>query len=410
MGAVVDVIEDVGDFITDEIVEPVFDVVENVVENPAALAGLALSVAAPGIGTAIGSALGASGAAATAIGNAVIGGTLSEASGGDFVQGALTSGAGSLLGGVVNPAVTESVGSQAIGQALTGGAMAELQGGDFLQGALTGAASGAINDAKLAAAEDYLQSIPTGTDYETNIPTQTELEQWAGVEPSTPSVSDYPVQDFGVPVSTDSGFYSSPEATGYVQNQDGTSTYTWDDGSSITVDQNSNLVGYTPTSDILSAPSQQEAATKDISGKLAALDVAKALTPAAITALIAANATSSEPEQITGFGIVPIPADWKSPAYNQQFTPSAPIDFGSPELLKGTQWESPLDISQVINTINSQSFQQQPMVLPDFMSTFQGAPTVGTADIIGELGGKPVSIADIVAGIQSGQTYPSAMG
>lgn len=42
-----------------------------------------------------------------------------------------------------------------------------------------------------------------------------------------------------------------------------------------------------------------------------------------------------------GFGIVPVPSDWKSPTYNQQFTP---LDlnslFTTANLLKGTQWEN----------------------------------------------------------------------
>lgn len=42
-----------------------------------------------------------------------------------------------------------------------------------------------------------------------------------------------------------------------------------------------------------------------------------------------------------GFNIVPVPSDWKSPTYNQQFTP---LDlnslFTTANLLKGTQWEN----------------------------------------------------------------------
>ena len=119
------------------------------VSRVAPLVGLGLSLFAPGLGTAIGSALGATGAAATAIGNAVIGGSLSEASGGDFLQGALSSGLSSAIGQTVSPAISEAVGGgrlgAAIGQGVTSAGIAELQGGDAGQAALLGAVSGAAN-------------------------------------------------------------------------------------------------------------------------------------------------------------------------------------------------------------------------------------------------------------------------
>jgi hypothetical protein len=138
----------------------------------------------------------------------------------------------------------------------------------------------------------------------------------------------------------------------------------------------------------------------DNSAELAALGVAKTLLPAAIAA-IAANNAAPEEAAPTGFGIVPIPGDWRSPEYNQQFTPSAPIDFGSRELLRGTQFENPAfqpqtnySLSDVINSMNYQSapFQQYQMPMQS---------TVGNSDIIGSLNGNQVSIADIIAGIQS---------
>jgi hypothetical protein len=47
------------------------------------------------------------------------------------------------------------------------------------------------------------------------------------------------------------------------------------------------------------------------------------------------------------------------------------------------------------------------MDVPDILQQFNVPPTVGTTDIIGNLNNQPVSIADIVAGIQSGQNYTS---
>jgi hypothetical protein len=50
----------------------------------------------------------------------------------------------------------------------------------------------------------------------------------------------------------------------------------------------------------------------------------------------------------TGFDIVPVPADWKSPVYQKDMVATAPtqlppIDFGNRNLLVGTQWEKFLD-------------------------------------------------------------------
>jgi hypothetical protein len=420
------------------------------------IASLALSFAVPGLGSAIGSALGASGAAATALGNAVIGGVMSEASGGDFLQGALTSGAGSLLGGVVNPAVTEAVGSQAVGNALTSGALSELQGGDFAQGALSGALSGAVSDAKLALAEDYINSIAPGTSYEADLPTsQDVIDVIAAEQPSyqvsdTTFTPDYSL-NIGAPVVQDMGAqgiqaptinevidvvnqpvdYSLPvpETNFELVMPTAPNIDAMGGGQGITVPVSGGTLtesgvipdAYIPVlGDVASFINQpvpdsgvttQEPAqvTEDISGKLAALDVAKALAPLAASALTAGavvNAISDNSEQ-SGYPILPVPAEWKSPEYSMAFAPSAPIDFGSRALLRGTQWENPVNLSSLINTLN------QPIISPQvnaMMTAFQ-APEVsyqiGVNDVIGEINGKPISIADIISGIQSGQNYSS---
>lgn len=348
---------DVAEFVEDKIIEPVVDTVENIVKNPASLIGLGLSILAPGVGTAIGSALGATGAAASVVGNAVIGGTLAEASGGDFVKGALAGGIGSAAAPIINPTLSQALGSNVAGSvagsALTGGTLAELQGGDFLQGALQGAVTGGINEAA------------------------NQIKAYSA----------------------------------YTPNADGSYTYTWDDGSTITIDDSANVLGYTPSTDVFNATDVTGQAQNDVSGKLAALGVAKTLTPYALTALLSKSAYDAATQDEQGqyqYPIVPVPSEWKSPEYNMAFTPSAPINFGSPELLKGTQWENPVNLSGLINTLN-----QPTPEINQLMTQFQ-APAMpyqtGINDIIGNLGGQPVSIADIISGIQSGQTYPSTMG
>jgi len=431
-----DKIKDVGRKIDDEIIEPVK-------ENPVALAGLALSVAAPGLGTAIGSALGAgTGAAATALGNAVIGGTLSEAQGGDFLKGALTAGAGSALGGIIRPELVDLTGSNAIASGLTSGAISELSGGDFLQGAIQGGISGGINDAKLALADQYINSVEPGIGYdpatspteldviaaypELAPPIDTSLNLEAIGQPSIANSSDFPVQNFGVPVDVNTPFYTQENTSAYTQSDDGTMTYTWDDGSTITVDPSFNVLSFTNATDTAFVPvdtkpevkEPTEEAPKDISGELAALDLVKALAPFAVTAALAKDQPQATTDEQTGYPILPIPSEWKAPEYSMAFTPSAALDFGSPDLLQGTQWANQqvqptqmnYSLSDVINTLNYQSvpFMQQQMqpveqsfAMPDILQQFQTKPTVGVNDIIGGLNGRQVSISDIISGIQS---------
>lgn len=415
----------------------------------------------PGVASAIGAAAApaANAAVQTAIGNALIQGTIAEAAGGDFLQGALTSGAGAALGTVastISSAVSEAVGSNALGQALTSGALAEATGGDFLQGAVQGGLSGAINDAKLAAAEDYINSIAPGTSYEADLPTsQDVLDVIAAEQPSyqvsdTTFTPDYSL-NIGAPVIQDMGAqgiqvptinevidvvnqpvdYSLPVPTTNVELVMPTTPNidAMGGGQGITVPVSGGTLtesgvipeAYIPVlGDVASFINQpapdsgvtiQEPVqvTEDISGRLAALDAAKALAPLAAGALTASavvNAISDNSEQ-SEYPILPVPAEWKSPEYSMAFTPSAPIDFGSRALLRGTQWENPVNLSSLINTLN------QPIISPQvnaMMTGFQ-APEVayqtGVNDVIGEINGKPISIADIISGIQSGQNYGS---
>ena len=121
----------------------------------------------PGIASGLGAAIApaANTAVQTAIGNAIVQGTLAEAQGGDFLKGAALSGANSALGGYVRPELVEATGSNALANALTSGTMAELSGGEFLQGAIQGGISGATQDAKLALADKYLDAVESGIGY-----------------------------------------------------------------------------------------------------------------------------------------------------------------------------------------------------------------------------------------------------
>lgn len=423
--------------------------------------GLMLVPGLQGVGASIGAALApAAGAAAqAAIGNAIVQGAMAEATGGDFLKGAALSGVGSLAGGL-QPGLSEALGGGNIGQigsnALIGGTMAELSGGDFAKGAVLSGVQSGIQQARLAAAEDYLQSFPAGYTQNT-APTEADVLDVIAAESPNFRISDATFRpDYslstGAPVIPEMGAQGIqvPTINQVIDVLDGVdyslsapssglglvmptapNLDSMGGGQGITVpvaggtlteagvipesytpvlgDPNSFINQPAPDSGVTIAE-PTEAAPKDISKELAALDIAKALAPAAVGALLAENLTSQKPEstsQQNGFPIVPIPSDWRSPEYNMAFTPSAPIDFGSPELLRGTQWERPMSLSTVINALN------QPMIAPEvqqMMTQFQ-APTMpyetGINDIIGEIGGRPVSIGEIISGIQSGQNYGS---
>ena len=429
---------------------------------------LAFGPGLQGLSAALGSAIApaAMGAVQSAIGSAIIGGTMAEAQGGEFIKGALTAGASSALGNLIAPELIAATGSNAVGQALTSGALAELQGGNFLQGAIQGGIAGGINDAKLSLAEDYINSVEPGIGYDAST-SPTELDVIAAypeLAPPTvidtsftpdyslfsgaPVIPDMGAQgiqvptitelvdvvgqpvDYSLPIS-DSGLgFQMPTAPNLDSMGGGQGLVIPVDGGVITEagfipdnyvpdlgDPNSFINQPAPDVDV-NIPELTEQQPTDIDKELALLDAAKALAPLAVTALLDDKGINQPEEQPTGFEIIPVPSDWKLPEYNMAFTPSEAINFGSPEMLAGTQWanagqqptQMPYSLSDVINTLNYQSvpfvqqqyqMPQQSFSVPDILQQFQTSPTVGMNDVIGGLNGRQVSISDIISGIQS---------
>ena len=402
-----------------------------------------------GVGASLGTALGASGTAASALGNAIIQGTLAEATGGDFLKGAAAGALGSYVPGVqseIAGALGGGAAANVAAGALTGGAMSELTGGDFAQGALMGGIGSGVQQLKASAVDDVLQSLPTpGYDVST-APTEVDILEAIAAESPNFKISDTsftPNYSLSSGASGEPGLALKPLDTEY---QVGSFDYTLGDlidnlglqmpttpnlesmggGQGIVLKTRGGYIteqGFVPDSYVaslgdpesfinkpvidvgLSLGELKEATPDDISKKLAGLDIAKALAPSALAALTKKVVDIVGGDSSSGFQIVPVPSDWRSPEYNMAFTPSAPIDFGSTAMLQGTQWANPINLSSVINTLN------QPMIAPEtqqMMTQFQ-APTMpyetGINDIIGNLGGQPVSIADIISGIQSGQNY-----
>lgn len=108
---------------------------------------ISVALMATGAGAGLGAALmGGSSVAATALGSGIISGVMSEATGGDFLKGAVTGAVGAGIGayaGDVGAAlgVTDPNMAKAVGSAVLSGAASEATGGDFITGAVSGALS-----------------------------------------------------------------------------------------------------------------------------------------------------------------------------------------------------------------------------------------------------------------------------
>lgn len=343
------------------------------------VAGLILSAFAPGVSNLLGAATGLTGTGLSIATGAAVGGGTAALTGGDVLKGALSGGVTAGASNLVTPAISNALGGGTFGNiaagTLTGGGISSLLGGDFASGALRGGLSAGLNNYEQQLRQEQFDTGMTesGLAGQTLMDSgeQTVLEPWQQTDSISQLVDKL-----------------SPYLQSYVLGEN----------------------------EVFAEPDIQQGPI-DNAGKLKAIGILKTLTPVALMALLAKSAAgSSNTEETSGYPIVPIPADWKSPTYNQAFTPSAPIDFGTSALLAGTQWENPqqfqapqeYNLTNLINTLNYQPvpFVPQQYEMPqqvstaDFVSQFQ-QPTVGTSDIIGNLGGSPVSIADIISGIQS---------
>jgi hypothetical protein len=126
----------------------------------------------------------------------------------------------------------------------------------------------------------------------------------------------------------------------------------------------------------------------------------------AAAGLLTAGGVLSNTATPTGFDIVPVPTDWKTPPATgvAPFTPLPPIDFGNRNLLMGTQWEKFLDPNYGKVPEPVQYSQPSNMSYNDLMSILgskQGMPSASS-----------LSINDIISGIQNqyGQAPARTMG
>jgi len=292
----------------------------------------------------------------------------------------------------ISSALGGGSGANIVADALVGGTKASIQGGDFLTGAAIGGVTSGIDEAKLAAAEEYLQSLPGGHgEYnEATSPTEADVIEAISTTPDQ-AVAAQPSDQMQI-------LYDQYVQMG-MSGEEALNQVISDMGPEFTSEIDL-YKGMTPEVTPI-YQNQQPSQGTNISEQLAGLDATKAIAPIAIGALltkIAEPTNNGNPENYT---LVPIPSDWTSTVSNQQFIPSAPIDFGSPELLRGTQWEKYINpsITDVINTIN---YQQPSQFSQYILPAYQSVPDIN--QVIGNLNNAPVSINDIISGITSGQT------
>ena len=429
------------------------------------LAGLGLMFVPglQGVGASIGSALAptASAAIQAGIGNAIVQGVMSEAQGGDFLKGAALSGVGSLATGL-QPGLSNALGGGATGNiasnALIGGAMSELSGGDFVKGALTSGITSGLNEAKLSAADDYLNSLPGGQGvYTDELPDMSDFDVTPVSQPSavidTSFKPDYSLST-GAPVLPGMGAqgiqvptinevidvvnqpvdYSLPIPGSGLGLQMPTvpNLNSMGGGQGITVpvaggtlteagvippnysfdlgDPNSFINQPAPTGSITLPQNIATVlpTTPNTGANIGLLDLAKVVLPIVGGSLL--NNQIKQPsgggQDETGYPMLPIPSNFGRPVYNQTYRASAPIDFGSRAMLQGTQFANPqqtatpsfYNLSDVINALNFESvpFTQQQLQMPQF----QTPANTGMDNIIGEIDGAPMSLNSIIAGIQ----------
>lgn len=219
--AVLQPISDIGSEFDDAVLQPIGDAVENTLK---AIEDDPLKAAAM--------------AAAMATGQAYlipyIQGAAALADGASVEDALLSAGKAYVLGqvaGGVSAELSPEFGTTA-GNAAGAGATAAITGGDPLQAMVNSGMNSGLNAAVNSGIDAYNTPSTQTTD-------------------STDSTTPWPVQDLGVQ-STDTEFYSGEPDTGNAGTYDpftGNTTYTYDDGSTISYDENGDVTGSTESTD-----------------------------------------------------------------------------------------------------------------------------------------------------------------
>lgn len=315
---------------------------------------------------------------------------------------ALTAGgAGGFLGGLAAPGASAAT-QAALGGALLGGGNAAIAGQDVLKGALLGGAGGYLSST-LASGVTDADALQAAMDAD---------------------IAGGMVPEFGTNAAYDAFMQSAmtPEAMSAIERMIADSSVAGmtpeqiaAQGNMITDMASGNYMG-PMTADELGASFEKYMAeggyfptnvTTSTTGggtniginKGAGLTLGKALDAAKLAAIVGGvtGAATNNPAQ-TGFDVVPVPTDWKTPTYGQTgaYPGLKPIDFGSRDLLRGTQWE------KYLNPAPTLAAPMQPMGM-------------GYDQLVGALQGGQggnLTLNDIISGIQGqyGQTPSGTVG
>lgn len=350
---------------------------------------------------------------------------------------ALTAFGAPLIGAAVAPGLAAAT-QGAIGGAIAGGGAAALTGNDILTGALLGAGGGYLSGSMAGPAQDSIYSLANGTpnlDYMgggqgllstgsanlasmggaqglqilAGLPSTTlaeALNSFAGVNPSV-------LSDMGLGtgityvtpsgIVTENGTIIGGDVIGELGKNTGFDLTNWlneNVGAGIG-DQlgqiDTGIGGGTPVTGVQTGTTGT--GTGITTGTGTGITVGKVLDAVKLGGAVAGLVGAGTQPGNTGFGIVPVPSDWTSPIYGQPTGPAqglSPIDFGSRELLRGTQWEKYLNPMQPAMA----PAPQTGMNYNQLMNTLQGGQ------------GGSLSLNDIISGIQGqyGQTPAGTVG
>jgi len=346
-----------GEFINTARTKEVGNFIDLLKETATELGPIALAaLTAGGAGGALGSSLGLTGTAANVAGGALLGGGGAALTGSDVLKGALLGGGGAYVSSLINAGVTDpDLLQQVLDADIAGGMVPEFGTNAaydaFMQSAMTPEAMAAIES-------QIANSSVAGMTPEEILSQKNLITDIASGNVIGPQTAEQLGQ----------GFQDYMAEYGYVPS--------------------------TITDVVSSSPSVTTNQTTVTTPSLS--DIANIIKTGAIVGGLVGGANSLADNGSTGFPIVPIPENWKTPTYGQtgNYPALTPIDFGSPELLRGTQWEKYL---------NPQVAPVAPVV-PVGMNYAQMTNALQ--------GGQSLSINDIISGIQSqyGQTPNSTVG
>jgi hypothetical protein len=255
--------------------------------------------------------------------------------------------------------VAGATGSAALGTAAAGTAGGLLAGQNIGQAITTGATQGAISGAAGTIADqqaaDYIQNLPT-PDYLNAGPAPTSSDVMAAFPETNPA------NFVGPPTDIDTTLLDLSTAGPSTQ------TYTYEDGSTLTVDKSGGVVGYTDATETpYKGPVETPSSPLTKSQIEGMIKLGLTVAGASQASKAVQNAISSGGDDTTQGGFPFTPSDisgWASPTYTQTF--QGPIDlnslFTTDNLLGGTQWAG----------LQGNQFANIPQVsMSDFISSIQ---------------------------------------